>query len=1682
MLVVLVMAAVADIDLKVLPEDRENFIVPKLLTDGSSGYTFYAQSEVRIPCSGASRATVSLGCRLSFSEKYYARLVACSGATLRYSLSVEHGIIDSDFRGVPIIIFYNGGDIDVVISKGEELCRLVFVSRGGMLPPEINVVDALEQMPVVNKRRLDDGRRGFSTLYVKTDEVKFKAELVVDTMGGPDSASSCSDDENVQIDVLSTLEEEDTQEKAASTSFLGVRADVLRTFDDVKANLYQGGTITAEECAELDRYVDRSKDEIVAEVETQRHFKEHLSADAFLALEVLKACFFKHLTLNGEKATDFSFDENLPRWVGVRLVSNLECLVDTVIRYRGISNGPSLDSTVRLVSMCEAFCRPVGWPFNAYSKRGENPQVTHVPTVVLRAFFLRKPTNSERAEYRNLVERVAIMSSEQLARVRDEIEKYLISRDLQTEDSTYKKLHCWLAWAYNFRQGLSSKVNFVQRYAGSHASDGFTAILSGLEAKLNKLAILSQVIVDDAYRSLTHRLKQYPADFNDQDLLPVVASLGRLTVIEREAVLTLAQNAINWLADRVMVDELLVLYFFMHPSCTPWGTIQRKVSVLSGIEHFFGYIAQIMVQAYGSDSSGIPGWSFQSSRCAGYWALRARAQKFVPNLMDLTEQQILAVVEKASKFDRIDLIDLMRRQLDHESLSEGQDLMLRELGPTWWLASPAKDVAPFNSIELKLLHEAATDWLQIESLKYDGMIVDWMGVNIRDGYERIGSFWKSLVDKTRSAAPGQIKKDVEELVKWTEFVLEKLVEYQQAVDVTADSYFQNMSGIGVAEQDPLASYRDHGHLSMNAFYDALVRWNLKGKASVPLVINSVEDAERIDAFWRPWLSIKGCKMQMLTKVNDILDSSPVIYSGAPTFVGLLFDLSLVSLDNIRDAMETALTKRNLAVDSDLSYKMRLVKRLVMRHVFASNVLCSESVYSDEEVQRRAFIVLSCISKMSSDAKVLPSERNWLALKMHEQPVMKLCALETVKTWCLGGVDASEGWCRGRMAWILSKPAANLDYVPLLDRAAKAGISESKMALMKAVLTNLDAGEFSWVLLARFIYTIEVDQLLQYKDWQGTILAQFWNQVVPETWTPWEDASNNVRLVVSDQILDFLTMDEMLAFARSKSEGAAFSRGRILPRPLQNDRSVKVRECLQNVRCAFTTCKMRPYRMAALMFDFGFLTVSDLEDILLGEQRLLTMERFYVKLLALTTSPEGAEFVIHLIWLSDLPARIQTQFMFNGLEPNPEYKIPFSSNQVFTINSSVIMRGQLTFVIENFVFPFDIASWSQHPRTGNALFDERFMKSGILGKPNSFKWCYFAVVVNQNRHQAAEIITLVRDTAVAVHAGDGNKPLMIVNTLVDLKQPRFDTRALQGQTGPLRYQSYVLTVQSLDSIRWISRFCKSSMSDRAIMLVFACRPIEVIPHVYQFCCESKKAKIKHSAAESLSDDLIAEMTLQTVVRHMADIDSMFDVFIDNDDLICEMAQLGLISVELFLELADACLRVHREAKFLEKNTWEENTSPRDFALFFSLAQKHAANKIVLWLLNKFPFLKTTFQHHPALFFEAAQVLPNRGDLSPITDLYWLYNATDCRTDFFCQNFAEYMSRCSIEIPVALIEALKHAKTRLSAFGLLVKFWLDSPVRQAFFDFYTALYTNRDGAAAGSTGADDDDATCSMEEAS
>jgi len=107
---------------------------------GAAGYDLKAIKDGEIPVQ--SRGVVDTGISFQIPEGYYGRIAPRSGLSVKKSIDVGAGVVDSDYTGEIKVVLINGGTEPFVYKRGDRIAQIIITS---IQTCPLLEVDSLEQ-------------------------------------------------------------------------------------------------------------------------------------------------------------------------------------------------------------------------------------------------------------------------------------------------------------------------------------------------------------------------------------------------------------------------------------------------------------------------------------------------------------------------------------------------------------------------------------------------------------------------------------------------------------------------------------------------------------------------------------------------------------------------------------------------------------------------------------------------------------------------------------------------------------------------------------------------------------------------------------------------------------------------------------------------------------------------------------------------------------------------------------------------------------------------------------------------------------------------------------------------------------------------------------------------------------------------------------------------------------------------------------------------------------------------------------------------------------------------------------------------------------------------------------------------------------------------------------------------
>jgi dUTP pyrophosphatase len=118
-----------------------NATIPTRGSSGAAGYDLYSCGN-NFSVEPFGNALISTGIAMRIPEGYYGRIAPRSGFSVRTSLIVNAGVIDSDYRGEIKVLLQNPTATRVSIGNGERIAQIIFEKIGLF---ELTRIDSLDE-------------------------------------------------------------------------------------------------------------------------------------------------------------------------------------------------------------------------------------------------------------------------------------------------------------------------------------------------------------------------------------------------------------------------------------------------------------------------------------------------------------------------------------------------------------------------------------------------------------------------------------------------------------------------------------------------------------------------------------------------------------------------------------------------------------------------------------------------------------------------------------------------------------------------------------------------------------------------------------------------------------------------------------------------------------------------------------------------------------------------------------------------------------------------------------------------------------------------------------------------------------------------------------------------------------------------------------------------------------------------------------------------------------------------------------------------------------------------------------------------------------------------------------------------------------------------------------------------
>ena len=146
--------------------------VPAKATNDSAGYDLFA-SHAKTILPGRS-AKISLDLHWAIPTGFCGRIIGRSSLVLLDSVTVEGGLIDSDFRGVVQAILFNHSQRAFTVKEGERIAQVVFMRK---FDATFTEVDSIEKLGETDRQQGGFGSTGKTVIKkLKLDDTEEETE------------------------------------------------------------------------------------------------------------------------------------------------------------------------------------------------------------------------------------------------------------------------------------------------------------------------------------------------------------------------------------------------------------------------------------------------------------------------------------------------------------------------------------------------------------------------------------------------------------------------------------------------------------------------------------------------------------------------------------------------------------------------------------------------------------------------------------------------------------------------------------------------------------------------------------------------------------------------------------------------------------------------------------------------------------------------------------------------------------------------------------------------------------------------------------------------------------------------------------------------------------------------------------------------------------------------------------------------------------------------------------------------------------------------------------------------------------------------------------------------------------------------------------------------------------------
>ena len=194
--------------------NRENALEPFKGSIDAAGYDLFScENGIIHP---HSKAIIDIGISLVIPNGYYGRIAPRSGLTLKHSINVGAGVIDSDYRGNISVILFNHSDDTFTYKEGDKIAQLIIEKIGDFEFQEVYDLNNFES---------ERGLRGFGSTGLSNNNYIIKYYTNEYKCEDESSEEESTEEEDNQEDTNEDTNSKESKFNEKTTSIENQRED-----------------------------------------------------------------------------------------------------------------------------------------------------------------------------------------------------------------------------------------------------------------------------------------------------------------------------------------------------------------------------------------------------------------------------------------------------------------------------------------------------------------------------------------------------------------------------------------------------------------------------------------------------------------------------------------------------------------------------------------------------------------------------------------------------------------------------------------------------------------------------------------------------------------------------------------------------------------------------------------------------------------------------------------------------------------------------------------------------------------------------------------------------------------------------------------------------------------------------------------------------------------------------------------------------------------------------------------------------------------------------------------------------------------------------------------------------------------------------------------------------------------